>query len=267
MASNGGRDAFSTTRDRADVRKGLHWPSALLGAALVFAQLGSGCAAGGAGSSCKSDFDCGTGFFCGGSGVCQQSSVICKSFVNCGENQICASGVCVNGCRMAGCPPGQTCNRSLDQCVTLLPDESNGGTSGSGSSTSAGAASSGSAGQTGGANTSGGSTIATLGSGTSSGGATGTGTGGGAGSSTGTASGSSTGTTGAACTADTWANFAGTFFTAYCNECHNWTQATVAADPSVGTEMRNGFMPPRRSKEPTPQDLNRILTWIGCGEP
>ena len=255
----------------------LHRRSALLGASLLLANLAWGCAPGVAGSSCNSDFDCGNGFFCNGAGVCQESSVICKSFENCGENQICASGVCVNGCRMDGCPSGQTCNRSLDQCVALVPDEGDTGTSGGqGSSTSAGGSTSGTTGQTGGTTTYGGSTTGSAASstgttGTSTGSAVGSATssGGSTGRSTGSISASSSGTTtgGAACTVDTWANFAGTFFTTYCNECHNWTQATVAKDASVVKELKGGFMPPRKDKQPSAQDLNRILTWIGCGEP
>jgi len=249
------------------VTESLHRRSALLGAILALADLAWGCAPGVAGSSCNSDFDCGNGFFCNGSGICQQSSVICQSFENCGENQICASGVCVNGCRMDGCPSGQACNDSLDQCVTLVLDEGDTGTSGGeGSSTSAGGSTSGTTGQTGGTTTYG---LSTTGSGTTGASTGSAGSGSATGRATSSTSASSTGTTtgGAACTADTWANFAGTFFTIYCNDCHNWTKATVAKDASVAKELKGGFMPPRKDKQPSAQDLNRILTWIGCGEP
>ena len=108
-----------------------------------------------------------------------------------------------------------------------------------------------------------GSTTAAIATGTATGSITGS-TGG---TGTGTGNGSGT-TTGAACTPDTWASFAGTFFKTYCAQCHNWTKAAVAQDAQITPELQKGFMPPRTAKlQPSPQDLNRILVWIGCGEP
>ena len=84
----------------------------------------------------------------------------------------------------------------------------------------------------------------------------------------GTGSGGTTagGTTGGQCTPDTWSSFAGTFFQSYCNRCHDWNQQTVSQDPNIGPEIQGRYMPPS-SPRPSTADVNRILTWIQCGEP
>ncbi len=253
-----------------------HRRSVRLAIVVAIAGLSWGCASGAAGSACGNDFDCGNSLFCNGSGVCQQSAVSCTSAADCGPNQNCSAGVCLNGCRTDGCPANQICNRALDLCVTLVIDLNGGETSGGeGNSTGALTSSTGATGGTAGMGTS--SSGATAGAESSSGTSTGSTatptTGGATSASGGSSGGSGTGTgggttTGGACTPDSWASFAGAFFTTYCGQCHNWTRLAVAQDGQIASELEKGFMPPRTAKvQPSPQDLNRILTWISCGEP
>jgi hypothetical protein len=168
----------------------------LLSAALLVAASSWGCASGSSGSSCGNDFDCGAGLVCA-SGVCRQSGRTCAASSDCDAAQVCSAGVCISDCETTGCPDGQSCSPTLNQCVTVLIIADGGAPQ---------------------------------------------------------------------CTPDTWANFAGSFFTTYCNQCHSWTQQTVSADPNVAIQLKDGYMPPV-SPRPSSADVNRILTWIQCGEP
>jgi hypothetical protein len=93
-----------------------------------------GCAPGNLGSSCSTDFDCGAGLYCA-SGVCQPTGRTCAAASDCDATQVCSGGVCISDCETTGCPSGQSCSPTLNQCVTVL-DISDGGSVDAGQCTS-----------------------------------------------------------------------------------------------------------------------------------
>ena len=76
-----------------------------------------------------------------------------------------------------------------------------------------------------------------------------------------------TGTAGGNCGSDTWANFAGNFFSTYCGQCHQWTQGSIKSDPEIVSIIQSGGMPPGGVPRPSSDEVNRLAAWINCGQP
>jgi hypothetical protein len=72
------------------------------------------------------------------------------------------------------------------------------------------------------------------------------------------------------CTAmhDTWASFAGSFFSSHCSGCHGFasSQASVEANAAfIESMVSSGTMPPGGGVSAS--DRQRIVNWLGCGTP
>lgn len=72
---------------------------------------------------------------------------------------------------------------------------------------------------------------------------------------------------GGPCGTDTWSNFAGPFFNTYCNRCHGWTQQALKEAPEVVLDTLRGGTMPLGDPTPSQDEIARIQTWIGCGQP
>ncbi len=84
------------------------------------------------------------------------------------------------------------------------------------------------------------------------------------GGTTGGTTGGDTGGTGSTCT-DTWDNYAASFFSTNCLECHGWASSHAqvqAGASSISSRIQSGNMPPSGLSSTSRQ---RILDWLACG--